>query len=168
MLSIERLLIDGTLMCLIMGIIIIGSLYYNPRLWLQDYPAEIRAKVPPLTPREKRERLMVALPILLMFIGIPLYSTIQLKLMQGSALGFWTAYLNTALILNLVNLFDALIIDWLFLTVMKPQFVILPGTEGMEHLLYDLKMQFRNFLKGIVISSLLSLPITLVALVLAG
>ncbi len=40
----QRVVIDGTLLSLILGAMIMGSLVYNPRLWLQDYPKAVQAK----------------------------------------------------------------------------------------------------------------------------
>ena len=57
MLPLTDILIYGLLMSIVTGVLILGSLYINPRIWLQDYPAEIRAKVPPNTPDEKRAQL---------------------------------------------------------------------------------------------------------------
>jgi hypothetical protein len=162
-LSLERILIDGALLSLGMSIIIFGSLYLNPRLWLQDYPPEIRAVVPPLTPHEKRAQRLLMLPFMLVMLGIPLYSTYLLRVANGGTISFLSAYLNIAAILNIFNLFDALVIDFLILTLMKPKFATLPGTEGMEHLYTNLPLQLRNYLKGIVVVAVLSLPLALIA-----
>ncbi|MBE2268298.1 MAG: nitroreductase, partial [Anaerolinea sp.] len=39
LLSLERILIDGLLFSLAFAVIVVGSLAYNARLWIQDYPA---------------------------------------------------------------------------------------------------------------------------------
>jgi len=166
MLSIQRILIDSSLLNITLGLLIMGSLYYNPRLWLQDFPAEIRAKLPPLTPREKRDQRILTIPFMLLLFGFPIYSAVQLKQTNGGSIDFLTAYLHIALIANLFNLFDALILDWLILTIIQPKFAIPPGAEGMEYLMQDIPLQFKNFLKGIVISTLFSLPLAALVLIL--
>ncbi|MBZ0280200.1 MAG: hypothetical protein K8L97_05635 [Anaerolineae bacterium] len=166
MLSIQRILIDGSLLSLALGLLIMASLYYNPRLWLQDFPAEIRAKLPPVTPREKRDQYILMIPFMLLMFGFPVYSAVQLKLANGGSIDFLTAYLHIALIAHIFNLFDAVVLDWLILTVMKPKFAIPPGAEGMEYLLADMSMQFKNFLKGIVICTVFSLPLAVLAMIL--
>jgi hypothetical protein len=47
------------------------------------------------------------------------------------------------------------------LTLPKPQFARLPGTEHLEHLYADMRLglQLRNFFKGVVIVSVISLVI---------
>jgi hypothetical protein len=164
MLSLQRILIDGTLLSLAMGVIVVGSLYYNPRLWLQDYPKAMQAKVPPLTASEKRIRNFLILPVLLAFIGWPLLSVQQLRAENGGTLPFLTAYLHVFFVANMFNLFDALVIDFLFLTLMKPKFAVLPGTEGMEYLYHDWSLHIGNYLKGIVFCAILSVPIAVVAI----
>jgi hypothetical protein len=165
MLSVSRILIDGTVLCLVIGVMIMGSLYINPRLWLQDYPAEIRAKVPPLSAREKRMRYMVAVPFLLLLLGGPVYSTLLLRAEYGGALPFGIAYLHVFLLLQLFNLFDAVVLDLLILALMQPKFATIPGAEGMEYLYRDWGMHLKNYLKGIVICSVLSLPLALAGVV---
>jgi hypothetical protein len=159
--NIARILIDGTLLSLIMGVLIFGSLWYNPRLWLQDYPKAIQAKVPPLTPQEKQEQKLLMIPFLLAMIGIPFWSAYQL----GGEAPFLTVYLTAFLVTNIFNLFDAVVIDWLVLIVLKPKFALIPGTEDMAHLLHDPEMHLSNYLRGIVFCAGFSLVIALVVMV---
>lgn len=166
MLSLERILIDSTILSLIIGVIILGSLIYNPRLWLQDYPAEVKAKVPPNTPREKREQRLLMIPFFLVMLGIPIYSAYLLRLENGGTLSFLSAYLNVFFIANIFNLFDAVVLDLLILTFMNPKFAVIPGAEGMEYLYRDWGMHLKNYLKGIVILTIFSLPLAVVSLVL--
>ncbi|MBL8119673.1 MAG: nitroreductase, partial [Anaerolineae bacterium] len=84
MLSLERILIDGTLLCVVLGGLIMASLYYNPRLWLQDYPKPVQAKVPPLNGEEKRQQRLLMIPFLLVMFGIPLYSAYVLRKETGA------------------------------------------------------------------------------------
>jgi hypothetical protein len=165
MLSISRVLTDGTLLSLAMGAIIIASLVYNPRIWLQDYPETVRKLVPPLTDAEKRAQRILMVPFLLLFLVGPYLSTASLRAESGGILPFAVAYLNTFLVLNIFNLFDAVVIDLLFLTLMKPRFMILPGTTLADYgEMYHWGMHLRNYVKGIVIAAVLALPIALVAM----
>src|SRR5215471_9925550 len=124
--SLQYVLEWSAFLCAAVGILIMGSLYYNPRLWLQDYPAEIKAKVPPLTPVEKRKRLMVALPLLLLMFGVPIYAAHLLREANGGTMTFLSAYLNVFFILQVANLFDAIVLDLVILTFMQPKFAVLP------------------------------------------
>ncbi len=163
--SITRILVDGTVLSLLLGVLVLGSLYYNPRLWLQDYPAEVRAKVPPMTPQEKRRQRVMMIPILLLMIGLPLYSAHMLRMENGGTITFLSAYLNTFLVINIFNLFDAVVLDLLLLTFLMPHFAVIPGTEGMEYLNRNWGMHLKNYLKGMVFCTVFSIPIALAAMV---
>ena len=159
MLSVEQVLIDGIILSLVLSVLIFGSLAYNPRLWLQDYPTAMQQRVPPLTNHEKRVQRLFIVPFMLSFLGITYLSTANFST-------FLTAYLNAFLVLNIFNLFDAVVIDLLILTFMRPGFVILPGTEDLVDEFNDWGMHLRNYLKGIVVSAVIALPVALAAVLL--
>lgn len=162
-LSLTRILIDGALLSTLLGILILASLYYNPRLWLQDYPAEIRARVLPLSRREKRERAVVALLFMAVIIGMLAYSVTQLRAAHGGSVPLVTAYLHIFGVLSIFNLFDALVLDLILLTGFKPKFAVIPGAEGMEYLYHNWGMHLTNFLKGVIFCAVFSLPVALIA-----
>lgn len=157
-----HVLINGTVITLAVSVIILASLVYNARLWLQDYPKAIREAVPPLTPTEKQQRAVVAVLFMGVLFGGLLLTAIQLR---ERALSFGEAYLLFFLMLFLFNLFDAVVIDLLILTGLKPKFVILPGAEGMEYLFNDYRKHVGDFLKGIVFCVVASLPFAALAAV---
>jgi hypothetical protein len=163
-LSLPRIALDGLLLVSLMTVIVVGSLYANPRLWLQDYPKSIRAKVAPNTSQEKRAQKILMVLFLGSMIGVLYYSNAQLKAANGGSISFGTAWLNTFILFNIVNLFDAVVIDWLFLTLMKPKFIVLPGTTIAEYAVFnDWRLHVGNYLKGVVIGAVFSLPIAFVA-----
>lgn len=49
----EQMVIVGISMSFILSIMILGSTYYNPRLWLNDYPKDIQKVVLPKSINEK-------------------------------------------------------------------------------------------------------------------
>jgi hypothetical protein len=161
-LSIQRIITDGLFISVVLTIVILGSLYIHPRLWLQDYPKEIREKVPPLSHTEKRWRGVVAVLFLATMVGGLYYSAAQLKAANGGTISFLSAYLHTVIVFNIFNLFDAVVIDYLILTLMKPKFIILPGAKGMEYLFNNPRMHIANYLKGIVFCAVFSLPIAFI------
>lgn len=158
--ALQHVLLNGTIITLLVSAIILGSLMYNARLWLQDYPKAIREKVPPLSAVEKRQRAVVAVLFMGVLFGGLLLTALQLR---GRALSFGEAYLLFFIMLFIFNLFDALVIDLLIITVFKPRFVILPGAEGMEYLFNDYRKHVGDFLKGIVFCAVASLPFAALA-----
>lgn len=161
-LSLPQILVDGLILSLVISVVILGSLYANARLWLQDYPPEMRAKVPPLTRREKTAQYVVVVLFLAAAIAALYYSSSRLLAANGGTVTFLTAFIHVALVLNIFNLWDAVVLDYLLLARMKPHFAILPGTEGMEYLFEDWGMHIRNYLKGIIICTVLSIPAALI------
>ncbi|MDZ4767045.1 MAG: hypothetical protein SGI73_21100 [Chloroflexota bacterium] len=165
MFSLTQSLLNGVLLSLIFGLMVVGSLRWNPRLWIQDYPAAIRATQPPLTAQEQRQRAVLSGLILLIALGLPVLFVAQLRAADDGTLTFGAAYLFLWISLQMVNLFDAVIIDWVWLVMFHPKFVILPGAEGLAHLLEDKRMHLTNYAKGVVIFSVLALPFALAAVV---
>jgi len=163
-LALQRILINGSVLSLVVGVIILGSLMYNARLWLQDYPKPIRDKVPPLSPAEKRDRAIVAVLFMSVMFGGVILETLYLRTGQAGAISFGAAYLHIFLMLAILNLFDALVLDLFIITLLKPRFVILPGAEGMEYLFHDYRKHLTDFLKGMVFCAVGSLPFAIIAL----
>lgn len=127
-----RLLTDGSLISLGLTAVIFVSLYINPEMWVQDAPPDIQAKVGPKSKKAKRQTALFALPFFLILFGGVIRSNILLKRQNGGKLSFKMAFLNAYGLFLYFWLFDLVIIDWLILVTLKPNFVIIPGTEGME------------------------------------
>lgn len=130
-LSPRRLLVDGSRLSVILSVLIGGSARYNPEMWLQDYPPDIQAKFGPMSAQARRQRTVIALPLLLTLFGGVLRSTQALKAEQGGKLSFGAAFLHAFLLFEFFVLFDTMVLDWLFFNTIQPAWVILPGTEGL-------------------------------------
>ncbi len=143
-----------------LSIVIIGSLRFNPRLWLQDYPPEIKALVEPITPTEKRQQRMVSVLFLAVPIAVLFFSIMRLHAENNGNPSFLTLFLNIYGVLMIFNLFDLLILDYLLLTIIKPRFAIIPGSEGVdEQSLHLYRFHFVGFLKGCIILAVVSVVV---------
>jgi hypothetical protein len=143
-----QLLRDGAILCGVIGPLVMGSLYYNAEIWLQDYPPDVRAAYGPARrPGTRRQQILVAGPMVLLVLGWPVRSTLRRRAANGGRLSFAAAFLHAAGLLWLFNLFDAVVLDYLILTRMQPRFAILPGTAGMAGY-HDMRLQAQAFLKG--------------------
>jgi len=60
----SRILVDGAMLSALAVVLIFASLRANPRIWLNDFPPDIRQAVPPKTEAEKRQSLIWGLPFL--------------------------------------------------------------------------------------------------------
>jgi hypothetical protein len=142
----HRMLVDGAILSALATGLILGSVRANPRLWLQDFPADIRDAVPPKTPAEKRQSLIWGIPLLATFLGIPLLSCLWLARQTGTA-SFGLLWLDAFGVLMIFNAFDLLVIDWVVVCWLTPSFLVIPGTEGFAGY-KNYWHHFRGFLIG--------------------
>ena len=64
---------------------------------------------------------------------------------------------------NIFNLFDAVVIDLAALAWLKPGFALLPGTTW-DDMAVSPRFHLINYLKGVVLCTVISLPIAALAL----
>ena len=147
-LSVKRILTDGSLLSAVQGSIIVASLYYNPEIWYDDYPADIKAKVGPMSAAAKKQRLIVAIPFLVSMLGLPSYSNLKLKRENHGRLSFKNGFINAYAVYVLFGLFDLLVIDYLVLMRIRPRFAVLPGTDDLDYA-NDFVYHINGFLKGL-------------------
>jgi hypothetical protein len=159
------ILADGAVLSTALGIVILGSLAYNPRLWINDAPPRARALAAPLTARERRDRTIVAVLFLLAIIGSATWSGARLVARHGGDVSFTIALVHFLGVFFLFNLFDLVVIDWLVVLQMRPGFVRRLSVPGLsyEETVGDYRYHFRAFLKGIgfiVVCALLAAAVT--------
>lgn len=157
----SQILVDGSIFSLVLGVMILLSLWYNPQIWHDDYPPEIQKKAVPMSETAKKQRRLVALPFFATTIGLLLGSNERLRQRNGGSLSFLAAFVHSYSLLALFNLFDFLVLDYLIMVRMKPEFAILPGTERADPAYGDVWFHFVGFLKGL---GLTSVPAFLIAL----
>lgn len=156
MLILSKLIIDGLILSVLAMLVIGVSIRINPRLWLQDYPKDIQALVPPKTEKEKQQTNLIGIPFLLLLFGVPFISTLTLKQANQGEISFLLLFVNAFGVFWIGNLFDLLVVDWLIGVTFTPKFIILPGTEGAAGY-KDYAFHFRGFLIGTVISVVVGL-----------
>jgi hypothetical protein len=147
---IENGLIFGVIFSLVMSVIIVVSLRRNPIVWAERAPEDIKLAVGPIDESARKQRRTFGILTLLFLLVILILSIYRLDMIQGG-LTFWSVFLNIFIIVMVWNLVDLLVIDWLFLIVIQPKFIIIPGTEGLKGY-KDFGFHFRGFLKGLVYS----------------
>ncbi|MBN1977530.1 MAG: L-2-amino-thiazoline-4-carboxylic acid hydrolase [Anaerolineae bacterium] len=129
-LSIKRVLTDGTIMNVLLTIIVYGSIYVNPLMWVSDYPPDIQEAVGPVDV-PIAQKLIVGVLLLCIVVGVPLHSNAKLRQQNNGKLSFPAAFANSALIAFSFAVWDLLILDWLIFVTIQPDFVVIPGTEGL-------------------------------------
>lgn len=119
----------------------------NPEMWLHDYPPDIRARHGAMSPAANRQRWLLGVPVMLVALGILIVATVRFVQGRPGADGFAPVFLHTFVVVMVFNVVDLLLIDWLLFVRVRPQFVILPGTEGMAGY-DDYAFHWTAFLKG--------------------
>src|SRR5687768_11584913 len=101
MLNVPLILTDGSILTAVFTAFLLITLKWRPRIWLHDFPPDIRAALPPKTPAERRLTAVVATPFLvLVFVGLA-FSAAR----YGTEHGFVWAALHVYLVWQFFNLF---------------------------------------------------------------
>lgn len=134
----ENILFHGSItVVLLIGYLLPIMRFTSPRVWgYSDYPEEIKKRVPPQTAQERKLATVFFIPFLLLMIGVPIISTMILKVDYGGNLSLFDGFLNAFGVLMMGNLADLFILDWLIVGTITPSWVILPGTEDMKDTAY--------------------------------
>ncbi|MGE6539211.1 nitroreductase [Bacillus luti] len=150
----EQMIYVGVIMSIVLSIMILGSLYYNPRLSLTDYPKDIQKVVFPKSIQEKKQTIYFNIAYNAILFGTPFVSTYILN--KHAKLLYIDAYLHTFGILMIFILVDLFIIDWLIFCWITPKFVVIPSTEGMKGY-KDYKFHLRGAIVGTKFLAIVSL-----------
>ena len=129
--SLKRVLIDGAILNILLSIIVYGSIYANPMIWVGDYPPDIQAAVGETVDLPLAQTIIFAVLCFGVVIGVVLYSNARLRQQNGGQLSFLAAFVNSALIFFYFAVWDLLILDWLIFVTIQPDFIVIPGTEGL-------------------------------------
>jgi hypothetical protein len=156
MIDISRMVLDGLILSALASAFIIITMRLKPRVWLQDYPEDIQAQVPPKTEQEKRLSLVLGIPFLLLLIAVPLISTLMLEARHPQTATFFALAANGFGVAFVFNVVDWLILDWLMFCTVTPRFIVIPGSEGAAGY-KNYGYHFRGFLIGTVFSLVVGL-----------
>ena len=165
LLNMEMTILHGAILSVTASTLLVAALRFNPRLFLQDYPEDIQDQVPPKTDQEKKQSLLVGIPFLILLAVLPLISTLALKRQGGGEVSFLQLFLNAFGVAFIFNLVDLLLLDWLIFCFITPQFVVIPGTEGMAGY-KDYFFHFKGFIIGTGLSIVAGLVIAGIVLLL--
>jgi hypothetical protein len=132
----------------------------SPRVWAYaDYPESITGGVPPQTSREKKIGGVIMIPFFIISLGLPVLSTLILEASSGGVITISEAFLNMYIILLIGNVSEVLLIDMLIVGTITPDFVLIPGTEGLRDTAYKAFRihHAKAHLRAIVAMAILSL-----------
>ncbi len=157
----QLLLRDGAILAVLASLWVMGSLRYNPRLFLRHYPKEIREAAAPLTEAERKTGKLVGIPFLALLIGVPIWSTLTFasahpatSFVDQAAHGF-----GVSLVFNVV---DFLVLDLLWLGALRPKWAMIPNTEHVNFR-FNTGDHVRGFVVGTVVAGVVGLIAATVA-----
>jgi hypothetical protein len=117
--SISKIIIDGLILSAIASIFIVITLRLSPRIWLQDYPEDIQAQVPPKTKKEKQLALALGIPFLILLVAVPFVSTLVLKNQHQGMLSYFSLAVHAFGVAFVFNMVDWLVLDWLMFCTIR-------------------------------------------------
>src|SRR4030042_6771335 len=144
-----NILLDGVVLSLLVSLWMLLALWINPRIFLHDYPPKIQEAVPQKTRTEKQLTYVFGVPLMLLLLLGPFFSTLALKARGETE--FLALWLNAAGVMLVFNVVDWLILDWFIFCTLTPRFIIIPGSDGMAEY-KDYLFHFLGFLKGTTFS----------------
>jgi hypothetical protein len=159
----EHSLRYGLLLSIWMSGIIFASLYLCPKIWLGDAPPDIQQAVGPMSPRDQQIKRWLGLVTMGGVVALLVHSIVRLTAQANGHANFFDVALSSFLIIQVFNVVDLVLIDWLVVVTLRPSFVLLPGTEHLAGY-RDYGFHFRAFLKGVAGSFLASLGIAAVTI----
>lgn len=142
------------------GYLFFFMITFSSRVWgYQDYPDAIKEKVPPQTKRERTIAGIVGLPWFVFIVGFPLASTYSLKAQLAGEIPFEIAFLNVFVLVFFFFISDLVILDWVIISKITPQFVIIPGTEVDD---------YKDFSHHYMAHAKAAIPLIIACAVIAG
>lgn len=158
MLDLSRIISDGAILSAAASALVLLVMRINPRIWLQDYPADIQDMVPPKTEVERRQSLALGILFLVVLGVIPYASTLAIERHYQGQISLGALMLHAFGVAFIFNVFDWLVLDWLLFCTVTPPLVVIPGSEGAPGY-KDYAFHFRGFLVGTVVSAVAGLLI---------
>jgi hypothetical protein len=133
-------------------------------MFVDNYPPEIKQKHGPMSPRAARLRPYLATLLFIPVLVVPMAGLFRLRT-DIESVSFLPAFVFSVITLLVFNLFDLLILDWLFFCTIQPRSMVLPGTEGMAAY-RDYRFHFIGFLRGLGFTAIGSLIIAVLWIVI--
>ena len=140
-------LIFGLALSLVLTMITIVSGAIALDMFVGDYPPDIQQKFGPMSPRAARLRPFIASILFLTILVIPITGLFALQA-EVLSIPFLPALVFSILTLLVFNIYDLIVLDWIFFCTIQPRSMVLPGTEGMAGY-RDYRFHFIGFLKGL-------------------
>lgn len=153
----EIILFYGLLTSFLLTILILISLYIQPRIWITKLPQKVQNFIPEKTKKEKIQAFVVFFLFIVILFLFPVVAVTQ-YVSQPTFLEIW---LITFSIYFIFNLTDLLIIDWLIICTITPGFIQINGVDISVYKNYS--KHLIDFFKGIILMAVFSFLSSLIS-----
>ena len=128
---IRHALLYGGVLSAVVSVLLLGLLWINPEILLNDYPPDIQKKHGPMSERSKRQRVPVAIGIGAVALSIVTASFSAIRANGEGTISFLAAFVHLFVMLSVFNVVDLLVLDWLLVAI-GPTTNTGPGGTGMS------------------------------------
>jgi len=123
------LLIDGLVYTGGFALIILISVLINPRIWLQDFPEDIKKDVPPKSRKEARQTFVTGFLFALFIVGYPMFSLAGRFAGLEGHITFSQMFLHSFYVMMICNILYWLIFHILIFNVVIGYIRKVPGLK---------------------------------------
>ncbi|MBQ8996000.1 MAG: hypothetical protein IJ091_09305 [Oscillospiraceae bacterium] len=127
---------------------------------VHEYPDDIKEKTTLKEPNEEEKKRGKRIGGAYSVALFAILAVFPILYFRSSPVSFWTVFFYTWIIAFTWNVIDLVVMDWLFVCTLTPDWIVLPGTKGCKGY-KDYGFHFKGFLLGCIY-------ISLTALIMAG
>lgn len=116
-----------------------------PYAFVDDYPADIKERAAPPSPRQRRAGALGGAAFLVVLLGSQLAVVLSWSVAHPGA-DLLELIVMAAISIGLFVLVDIVVVDWLVICTWRPRVIVLPGTEdcaGWRDYRHHVRDQFR-------------------------
>lgn len=121
-------LLGGGLASAASAVVLVTVLLLAPYTFLSDYPADIRQRAAPPSPRQRRASYVGGAAFLVTLFG-SLFAVVFAWGRWNPGAGFVELAAMALVGIVLFTIVDTVIVDWLVVCTWRPQRIVFPGTE---------------------------------------
>jgi len=155
----------GLVLSVLFTLLVLGSYIIEPMIWAADFPKEVQDQIGEIPPEAIPKGWGVFVLIMGMCIMFPVLMNKSIFEKRQKKATFLELLLNGFLLLNVMNLFDLLVVDLLIFNQIKPDFMWISGAEEYIQKFVTPQFHFLAFFKGLpwlLVTAMISAFISLV------
>ena len=138
----------GLILSVLFTAVVLISYFVEPLIWASDFPPEVQERIGEVPGDAIQKAIVVMVIILLLTIVFPVLLSRTIVQANQSHGSFLNLLLNSFLLLNFMNLFDALVVDILIFDTIQPSFMWIEGAEDYMREHVTAAFHFTAFFRG--------------------